>query len=203
MHTCIDRIGQIYYMIFDAAILSVVPFVALLLRLDGDTSSDYFNVLLNIVLIGVVIKIAVFSFYGIYNRIWRYATIKDMFAIIGACTISGVIIALLGLCLDVGLPRSIYIISYILDVGLICFSRLVVRMLLLMNQQHDDALENSLVIIGAGDAGAMIAREMIQRGESKKLVGFLDDDSTKVGKKILGYTVLGVSDDIDEIAAQN
>ena len=49
MHTCIDRIGQIYYMIFDAAILSVVPFVALLLRLDGDTSSNYFNVLLNIV----------------------------------------------------------------------------------------------------------------------------------------------------------
>lgn len=198
-----NKIGQLYYVLFDAAVLSIVPFIALLLRLDGDTSSEHFNVLLNVVLIGVIIKLAVFSFYGIYNRIWRYATIKDMFAIIGACTIGGVIVALLGLCLDVKLPRSIYIISYILDVGMICFSRLVVRMLLLMNQREGDALENSLVIIGAGDAGAMIAREMIQRGESKKLVGFLDDDSTKVGKKILGYTVLGVSDDIADIAAQN
>ncbi|MGN1050281.1 MAG: polysaccharide biosynthesis protein [Selenomonadaceae bacterium] len=198
-----NKIGQLYYVLFDAAVLSIVPFIALLLRLDGDTSSEHFNVLLNVVLIGVIIKLAVFSFYGIYNRIWRYATIKDMFAIIGACTIGGVIVALLGLCLDVKLPRSIYMISYILDVGMICFSRLVVRMLLLMNQKDGDVLENSLVIIGAGDAGVMIAREMIQRGEGKKLLGFLDDDKTKVGKKILGYSVLGVSDDIAEIAGQN
>ena len=198
-----NKMGQLYYLLFDAAILSIVPFIALLLRLDGDTSSEHFNVLLNVVLIGVIIKLTVFSFYGIYNRIWRYATIKDMFAIIGACTIGGVIVALLGLCLDVRLPRSIYIISYIFDVGMICFSRLVVRMLLLMNQRDGDAPENSLVIIGAGDAGAMIVREMIQRGEGKKLLGFLDDDKTKVGKKILGYSVLGVSDDIAEIAGQN
>ena len=199
-----NKIGQLYYVLFDAAVLSIVPFIALLLRLDGDTSSEHFNVLLNVVLIGVIIKLAVFSFYGIYNRIWRYATIKDMFAIMGACTIGSVIVALLGLLfLDVKLPRSIYIISYILDVGMICFSRLVVRMLLLMSQSDDDLPENSLVIIGAGDAGAMIAREMIQRGEGKKLLGFLDDDKTKVGKKILGYSVLGVSDDIAEIAGQN
>ena len=199
-----NKIGQLYYVLFDAAVLSIVPFVALLLRLDGDTSSEHFNVLLNVVLLGVIIKLAVFSFYGIYNRIWRYATIKDMFAIIGACTIGGVIVALLGLLfLDVKLPRSIYIISYILDVGMICFSRLVVRMLLLMSQSDDDLPENSLVIIGAGDAGAMIAREMIQRGEGKKLLGFLDDDDAKVGKRILGYPVLGTSDDIAEIARQN
>lgn len=204
MSGCVKTaVGQLYYIVFDAAILSIAPFLALLLRLDGDTSSEHFNVLLNVVLIGVIIKLTVFSFYGIYNRIWRYATIKDMFAIIGACTIGGVIVALLGLCLDVRLPRSIYIISYILDVGMICFSRLVVRMLLLMNQRDGDAPENSLVIIGAGDAGAMIVREMIQRGEGKKLLGFLDDDKTKVGKKILGYSVLGVSDDIAEIAGQN
>ena len=198
-----NKIGQLYYVLFDAAVLSIVPFIALLLRLDGDTSSEHFNVLLNVVLIGVIIKLAVFSFYGIYNRIWRYATIKDMFAIIGACTIGGVIVALLGLCLEVKLPRSIYIITYILDVGMICFSRLVVRMLLLMNQREGDAPENSLVIIGAGDAGAMIAREMSQRGEGKKLLGFLDDDEAKVGKRILGYPVLGTSDDIAEIARQN
>ena len=203
MSYLLDRIRPLYFMLFDAAVFVIVPFLALLLRLDGDTSSAYFNILLKVVLIGVIIKLAVFSFYGIYNRIWRYATIKDMFAIIGACTIGGVIVALLGLCLDVKLPRSIYIISYILDVGMICFSRLVVRMLLLMNRKDGDVPENSLVIIGAGDAGAMIAREMIQRGEGKKLVGFLDDDNSKVGKKILGYPVLGVSDDIPEIAGQN
>ena len=203
MSCLLDKIRPLYFMLFDAAILVLVPFLALLLRLDGDTSSEYFNVLLNVVLIGVIIKLAVFSFYGIYNRIWRYATIKDMFAIIGACAIGGVIVALLGLFLDVKLPRSIYIISYILDVGIICFSRLVVRMLLLMSQRDDDLLENSLVIIGAGDAGAMIAREMIQRGEGKKLLGFLDDDKSKVGKKILGYSVLGVTDDISEIVGKN
>ena len=197
------RFGKLNYLLFDSAILAAVPFLALLLRLDGDITNQYFYVLINVFAAGVIIKLAVFAFYGMYNRIWRYATIKDMFAIIGACTIGSVIVALLGLCLEIKLPRSIYVISYILDVGFICFSRLVVRMLLLMNQRDGDAPENSLVIIGAGDAGAMIAREMIQRGEGKKLLGFLDDDEAKVGKRILGYPVLGTSDDIAEIARQN
>ena len=58
-----NKMGQLYYLLFDAAILSIVPFIALLLRLDGDTSSEHFNVLLNVVLIGVIIKLTVFSFY--------------------------------------------------------------------------------------------------------------------------------------------
>lgn len=69
MSCSLDRIRSLYFMLFDAAILAIAPFLALLLRLDGDTSSEHFNVLLNVVLIGVIIKLAVFSFYGIYNRI--------------------------------------------------------------------------------------------------------------------------------------
>ena len=121
-----------FLMLFDAAVLAVVPFVALLLRLDGNTGSRYFAVLLSVLPVAVVIKLVLFYLCGIYNRIWRYATVRDMFAIIGACTVANVIIALLALYVQVDLPRSIYIISYILDVGLICFSRLSVRMLMMI-----------------------------------------------------------------------
>ncbi|MEE1307390.1 MAG: hypothetical protein UHB38_05320, partial [Anaerovibrio sp.] len=96
--------------------------------------SAYFDVLMRLLPVAVIIKIGAFYFYGIYKRIWRYATVRDMFVIIGACTIANVVIALLAMYMQVSLPRSIYVISYILDVGLICFSRLAVRMLLLMSQ---------------------------------------------------------------------
>lgn len=195
---------QLYFILFDAAIVAVVPFVALLLRLDGDVGSPYFNVLMKVLPVAVIIKIGAFYFYGIYNRIWRYATVRDMFSIIGACTIANVVIALLAMYMQVNLPRSIYVISYILDVGLICFSRLVVRMLLLMNQSRfGGEPDKSLLIIGAGDAGVMIARELVQRGEGGKLLGFVDDDKSKIGRKLLGYGVLGSSDELDEIVRDN
>ena len=63
MSYLLDRIRPLYFMLFDAAVFVIVPFLALLLRLDGDTSSAYFNILLKVVLIGVIIKLAVFSFY--------------------------------------------------------------------------------------------------------------------------------------------
>lgn len=195
---------QLYFILFDAAILAAVPFAALLLRLDGDVGSPYFNVLMKVLPVAVIIKIGAFYFYGIYNRIWRYATVRDMFSIIGACTIVNVVIALLAMYMQVNLPRSIYVISYILDVGLICFSRLVVRMLLLMNQSRfGGEPDKSLLIIGAGDAGVMIARELVQRGEGGKLLGFVDDDKSKIGRKLLGYGVLGSSDELDEIVRDN
>lgn len=195
---------QLYFILFDAAIVAVVPFAALLLRLDGDVGSPYFNVLMKVLPVAVIIKIGAFYFYGIYNRIWRYATVRDMFSIIGACTIANVVIALLAMYMQVNLPRSIYVISYILDVGLICFSRLVVRMLLLMNQSRSGGEpDRSLVIMGAGDAGVMIARELVQRGEGGKLLGFVDDDKSKIGRKLLGYGVLGSSDELDEIVRDN
>lgn len=195
---------QIYFILFDVAILAAVPFVSLLLRLDGDMGSAYFDVLMRLLPVAVIIKIGAFYFYGIYNRIWRYATVRDMFAIIGACTIANVVIALLAMYMHVNLPRSIYVISYILDVGLICFSRLVVRMLLLMNQSRSGGEpDKSLLIIGAGDAGVMIARELVQRGEGGKLLGFVDDDRSKIGRKLLGYGVLGSSDELDEIVRAN
>lgn len=195
---------QLYFILFDAAILAAVPFAALLLRLDGDVGSPYFNVLMKVLPVAVIIKIGAFYFYGIYNRIWRYATVRDMFSIIGACTIANVVIALLAMYMQVNLPRSIYVISYILDVGLICFSRLVVRMLLLMNQSRfGGEPDKSLLIIGAGDAGVMIARELVQRGEGGKLLGFVDDDKSKIGRKLLGYGVLGSSDELDEIVRDN
>lgn len=195
---------QIYFILFDVAILAAVPFVALLLRLDGDMGSAYFDVLMRLLPVAVIIKIGAFYFYGIYKRIWRYATVRDMFVIIGACTIANVVIALLAMYMQVSLPRSIYVISYILDVGLICFSRLAVRMLLLMSQSHvGGESDKSLLIIGAGDAGVMIARELVQRGEGGKLLGFVDDDRSKIGRKLLGYEVLGSSDELDEIVRDN
>lgn len=193
-----------FLMLFDAAVLAVVPLVALMLRLDGNTGSRYFAVLLSVLPVAVVIKLVLFYLCGIYNRIWRYATVRDMFAIIGACTVANVIIALLALYVQVDLPRSIYIISYILDVGLICFSRLSVRMFLMMSQSEaSEAQLRKMLIIGAGDAGVMIARELVQRGEGKKLLGFVDDDVSKVGKKILGYSVLGNTDALDTLVSEN
>lgn len=59
MNFLYGRFGKLYYLLFDSAILAAVPFLALLLRLDGDVTNQYFSVLINVFAAGVIIKLAV------------------------------------------------------------------------------------------------------------------------------------------------
>ncbi len=190
-----------FLMALDAMIVMATPLIALYIRFEGNVESQYLLTMLNFLPLVVVVRLTSFYFFGLYNRLWRYASINELISIIMAVTASSAVIASAMLWMQSGIPRTTYLLAWMLDIALIGGSRLGVRILYHIRQRQASRSLNVL-IVGAGDAGAMIAREIQQRVyDDKKVIGFIDDDVGKHNQMLYGAKVLGTRDDIVPIVA--
>lgn len=160
--------------------------------------------------LAVAIKIGTFFGFGVYRRYWRYAGFWDLMALVlansAASLVLGVVMVgsrLVGL-VPGGFSRSVppldWLFCLALTVGIRASLRAIAETLSSKSAPTIPAVRHSL-IIGAGDAGTMVAREM-QRNPHLGLrpVGFLDDDVVKAGKQIYGLRVLGSLADLETVA---
>jgi FlaA1/EpsC-like NDP-sugar epimerase len=145
-----------------------------------------------------LLKVCVFYAFGMYGRFWRYASLDDMVALAVASTAASVAMAVfvfLGFynARIVEFSRSVLVADWFVSFGVAAVIRVSVRVIGESGQRarkRPDA-GRRVLIVGAGDAGAIVAREM-QRNRQLGMhpVGFLDDDSVKVGKRICGLPVV-------------
>ncbi|MCK4390921.1 MAG: polysaccharide biosynthesis protein [Desulfobacterales bacterium] len=169
----------------------------------------------------VVIKIVTFYFFDLYQGMWRYTSITDLFNIIKASAVSSFLIIVVVLFSHgfAGFARSVFIIDAGLTIVLISSSRLGIRLYFWLGW-GDRSLRISpirffarsprspkdvkrLLIIGAGDGGEKIYREIRDNAHLQyKIVGFIDDDRTKTRMKIHGVPVLGATSEMKAIAAR-
>ncbi len=158
------------------------------------------------ILIVILVKLLMLWAFGAYRRVWKYASLKDMIAIVESLTLASVIIVgffyLLSYPISIFsleinfsfpfFPRSIFIIDFLLSLALIAVSRFSERFFNEFRFGNLKTRKKRVLIIGAGDAGEMIAREMIRQENSQYLpVGFLDDNDSKIRNRIHGIRVLG------------
>jgi FlaA1/EpsC-like NDP-sugar epimerase len=178
-------------------------FMALLIRFEGTFHPVYMQTIAHYLPEIIVIRILCFYGFGLYQRLWRYASISELVAIVGAVTTGTAILAVYMFIMGANLPKSIHVLAWILTIALIGASRLFVRLAAYFKNLRKSHVSRTL-IVGAGDAGAAIAREINQRYfSSKKLVGFVDDDSYKQKQMLFGVPVLGNRDDIPQIVKHN
>ncbi len=192
----------------DAVIVAITPLLALYIRFEGNIDGGYLTIWLDHLPIIVIGRISVFYLFGLYNRLWRYASINELLVIGGAVSVSSLLMASYLYFNGFPLPRSVEFLSWFFNVAFIGLSRMVIRIMHYLRKSKEREYERVL-IVGAGDAGAMIAREIQQRYfETKKIIGFIDDDKYKHSQKMFGVKVIGgckeisgfVSDyEIDEI----
>ncbi|MEG6585039.1 polysaccharide biosynthesis protein [Dendrosporobacter sp. 1207_IL3150] len=199
------RILSLLLMFADVCIVSLVPFIALYIRFEGVIPNNYLYALLRFIPVIIAVRISIFYFFGLYNRLWRYASINELLCIVGAVTVSTLILTTYLIYINAGVPRSTHILSWFLNILLIGGIRLAVKIYYYFrNKTKECNTQSNLLIIGAGDAGAMIAREMIYRyHDSRKLVGFVDDDPLKQKKEMFGARVLGTRENIQSIVQDN
>jgi len=148
---------------------------------------------------------------GCNRTIWRYITVSDVPRFIAAVFCSAVVLAVLRLLLphsfDIRPPFSITLMNAVFVFGGLLLVR-VFRRLLTQNGNQPSGPEKSLklkniLLVGAGDAGNTVVREMHNQSQHKyKLIGFLDDDATKKGSNIQGYTVLGQINELPDIVSR-
>ena len=189
--------------------MAAVSFVAaLVLRLGVEgVPFDSANLWLALVLFTVVCG-TVFWTTGLYQGIWRYASLNDLVAIARAVTLSLLIflpVTFLITRLD-QLPRSFLIINWLVLAFLLAAPRLLYRVF--KDRGFDHVLERGthtrvpVLLIGAGDAAEVFIREMARdRDAAYQVVGVADEKGTRVGRRIHGVPVLGHLDDLVGILA--
>lgn len=188
--------------LLDTIIITVAPYLALLLRFEGVVGSRQYQMVYEYLPGIILIRLLTFYFFGLYNRLWRYASIHELLAITSAVTVSSVLIFIYMFGMGSKLPRSIPIITWLIVLALVGLSRLFFRVLYMLRNTRKASC-SKVLIIGAGDAGAMIARELRQRFyDTKNLIGFIDDDRSKIKNKLFGVPVLGTRDDLSEVVCK-
>src|SRR5512140_742118 len=168
------------------------------LRLDAAQLPYYIPAMLVMCGVALLIKLATYYFFGLYRRMWIYASTNELRLITAAVTTgsvltSGVMLALLFANLIVpAMPRSPLGIDWLLSLVLIGASRFTLRVLAEQSAAPRNGKARTALIVGAGDAGALVVREL-QRSSQLNLtpVAFLDDDPAKRRQEIYGVPVIG------------
>jgi len=138
--------------------------------------------------------------YGLYRKAWAYASIGELKLIVKAVTYTILVVAVV----QYGLSRDMYvralILTWMLHILLIGASRLSWRMTRESIKRSSDEEMIRTMIVGAGQAGTMIARQVLNNpGSGMKPVLFVDDDRTKSGLEIFGVKVLSGMEQIPEL----
>jgi FlaA1/EpsC-like NDP-sugar epimerase len=183
----------------DMLIVAVVAYLALAIRFEGEIPPNYWGLVPKLLPVNIIIVIGLFWTCGLYRRLWEYASIGELLAIVGAVTGSSALIFGYSQFFDPLLPRSVLIIGWFLLILAVGGSRLSLRVLKQIKSIFQNG-QSRVLIVGAGDTGAMVAREIRQHHlKSKRIVGFVDDAQSKRGQMLLGYKVLGSRYDLKRL----
>ncbi len=191
-------------MILDAFIVNVALAVPFVLRfyenneLIQQSLQSYFSLALWITLT----YIAIFYAFKLYKRAWAYASLSELFAVIYSVSIGSICTIAIYYFAHIQLPRSIALMHWALTILLMGGSRVLWRCLVEHQKANGHKPGRRALIIGAGDAGVMVARELKSRNGSFLPVGFIDDDPLKINVSVLGLPVLGARESITEVVAR-
>lgn len=185
----------------------IAALVSIYLRFDGNLiPQNYLSMLVGQLPFFVMITIVSFFLFKLYSRVWRYAGSSELLAIVGANFAGAICWFIFSVLVEAVLPRSIYILTALVLTFFVGGTRLSLRVYsyLTSKPQYIQRTQklNKVLVIGAGDAGAMLARE-IERYHSgkRKIIGFIDDDRDKQEKTMFGIRVLGSRYDIEQVVA--
>lgn len=198
-------IRVILLMLFDSILINLSMYISLLLRFDGQIEPRFIDSFWNLIPWYTVISLVSLYLFKLYQRIWQYASLGEVFGIVRAISTSSlaVIFCIYTLGLPY-LPRSVYIISWLLMIIFIGGSRLGWRVLRDFVIHDISSISKRTLIVGAGDAGAMVARELSNNKTLNLIpVGFADDSQLKQKMTLYGIPVLGNRHQIPQIVKKH
>lgn len=191
--------------ILDLILINISLIASYLLRFDFSYKSvpeRFSQPILKIAIIAMCVKIITFILFRLYNSLWKYAGIYEMGLIVGASFVSNSIMISYVFLSKTPVPRSIFLICMLTDIFLIAGIRFAYRMFRRVVKGEIVRIKNSkrVLIFGAGDAGAIIVKEMKMHPELKSTpVAIVDDNLFKQGKKINGVPIVGQRKDIASV----
>ena len=182
--------------VFTDFVLICGSFLAAYVLAVGGAGTEYErSVYLSALPILLAARYVFFVALGVYRRVWRYATARDVVPIVVGCFGSALAACLILVALrPIGsFPAAqIFLIDALLCTALVGASRLTLR--LFPETLGHRGARKRVLIVGAGRAGRSLAREL-REGRDERVVGFLDDNPRVRRRRILGVSVVGSLDE--------
>lgn len=194
-----------HFLMLDLLALLVLPALALTLRLDGPSWwPRLIPALLFYILAALLVKLPIFINLGLYQRYWRYASVNDLFRVglavcLSTLALTALFFAAYPLLGRSGLVmfRTVPVIDGLLTLLAVSGSRFGVRMVYHWQRRYQHPGGQRVLVIGAGEAGIQVVRELRTNPQLKLApVAFVDDDPAKIGTEVQGLPVVGRSGDI-------
>ena len=192
---------KLYWICIDLLSLNFAIILSIILRFGGDWRENLYQY--RAIFLYLSILYLVFAYiFKLYIRIWRYISINDLFLIAGTVT-STVVFCILyfNILLGIYFPWTIKVLIWFISLALIAGNKLVWRLYWERNNRFKRK-EDRILVVGAGDAGDIVCREIEKRKDLGQMIGFIDDDMMKIGSTIRNKKVLGTVDDINKIISR-
>lgn len=190
---------------FDAVAIYAAYILAFLLRFDTEffvsqIVKDYLDLLYGSIFTIILIKIMVLYLFGMYNSLWKHAGVNELVQIVKAVTFATAMSMSFIIIKELAFPRSIYIMTWFIDILLLGGIRFSYRLARLWKNKQFKRFSKctNVIIVGAGQAGSMIIKEMQDHPElNYHPVAVIDDDKMKQQRKLSGVNVIGGRQDIE------
>lgn len=212
------KFSRIALLLFaDIICINFAYILSFLLRFEftiSDNFLGYFAVYANNIVLITAVKLIVFWIFGLYRSLWRYAGTEELVKIILAAAMAAAASIVYLEFSQQYFPRSIYVFSFILDIVLIGGVRLgyrvvrdlrkpgaVINLVHIMGNRGGGAGISKVMVVGAGDAGAAIIKDIKQHPDlGKRVVVAVDDNPNKLNQTIVGVKIAGNHTEIKPLA---
>ena len=200
-----------YFFVSDIFIVLMSPLIALLIRHEGKVDlvnylSDFFYV----IIVGAGIKLIIYYYFGLYSQFWNAASVDELAKLIFAGIVSTIIeMAVFNFSFIINnpiltqFPLSFPLLDGFTAIFLVSLSRFSSRLTERANQKFKSKSNTNtkkiVGIVGAGQGGIMICRELFRFSDKGRVVVFIDDDPLKHNLNILGIPVEGPINKLPEI----
>jgi UDP-GlcNAc:undecaprenyl-phosphate GlcNAc-1-phosphate transferase len=185
---------RIFEVLLDVILIVLAYWSAYAIKFEPFSDSPAWKLFLRTLPVLVVVRLAAFLLFGVYRGIWRYTSIDDLMAFakaVAAGSIVSLVIVLFKFRFQ-GFSRTIFVIDAMVMLMLLAGSRVAFRFFRQVLPASAGEHNRRVLIYGAGDAGELLLRELLNNRElSYAPVGFIDDDPKKQGKVIHGFRVFG------------
>lgn len=199
------------FFLADLLLISFSLYASFWLRFDGAIPADFVRKFPFYFGLALIVKISFLAIFGMYSVSWRFFGLRDLRKFIGAVSVASISLGAVYIGFRYrgpfsGFPRAVMLADYIITLGVLGALRISKRVVIEYFSKSGKMRRgrSPVLIVGAGEAGSAIGRDMLINKKSKYFpVGYIDDDLSKVGMNIQGIKVLGTRNDIPVLLKAN
>jgi UDP-GlcNAc:undecaprenyl-phosphate/decaprenyl-phosphate GlcNAc-1-phosphate transferase len=195
---------RVFEVLLDVGLIILAYWTGYVLSGFSDTAA--LQLFLRTIPIVVVVRLAAFLLFGVYRGIWRYTSIDD-FVVFAKAVAAGTVVSMLIILFKFrfqGFSRAVFVIDAVMMMMFLAGSRMAFRLFRQLLPSAGSSRGQRALIYGAGDAGELLLRELLNNRDLHCApVGFMDDDPKKRGKVIHGYPVFGGNGMFHRIVTQH